>query len=72
MIMKVFYIYPDYIEDWFEETDDRIVTEELCCKFVKEGKGTLYSHQSFEDAFNNDQISDMGIIKFFNTSTKYF
>lgn len=71
--MKIYYIYPDYIEDWYKETRcDTLVSEDLCRKFVREGKADVYGSTTFEDAFNNDYISDMGIIKIFKNTTPNF
>lgn len=71
--MKIYYIHPDYIEDWYEETQgNSLVSEDLCRKFVKEGKADVYGLTTFEDAFNNDYISDLGIIKIFKNSKPNF
>ena len=71
--MKIYYIYSDYIEDWYEETQgNTLVSEDLCRKFVKEGKADVYGLTTFEDAFNNDYISDLGIIKIFKNSKPNF
>ena len=71
--MKIYYIYSDYIEDWYEETQgNTLVGEDLCRKFVKEGKADVYGLTTFEDAFNNDYISDLGIIKIFKNSKPNF
>jgi hypothetical protein len=71
--MKIYYIYPDYLEDWYEETQSNpFVSEDLCRKFVREGKADVYGATTFEDAFNNDHISDMGIIKIFTNSKPNF
>ena len=71
--MKIYYIHPAYLEDWCEETHcDTLVSEDLCRKFVKEGKADVYGTATFEDAFNNDYISDRGIIKIFKNSKPNF
>ena len=41
-------------------------------KNVKEGKADVYGATTFEDAFNNDYISDRGIIKIFKNTTPNF
>lgn len=74
--MKIYYIHPDYIEDWHywykEMNCNPLVSEDLCRKFVREGKADVYSPTTFEDAFNNDHISNMGIIKIFKNTTPNF
>lgn len=59
-MIKVFYCFPDYAEDFnFNSTYNE------CIEMEKEDKGIMYSLHSFEDAFNEESISDLGYIKIF-------
>ena len=59
-MVKVFYCYPDEI-DYFNNNMSYETARELMFK----GKGVVYTLAEFEIKFNNDEISDLGFIKFF-------
>ena len=57
---KVFYCYPDFVEEFRTN-----ITFDECKDMTKKFKGEIYSLTDFEYAFNNEEISDIGFIKFF-------
>lgn len=57
---KVYYIYPDFIGEIYEGTQEELL------ELVSNRKGEIYDNiDDFLDAFNNEMISDLGYAKAF-------
>lgn len=74
--MKIYYVLPDYIEDVVRTTENGNTfyshNENDYKKLAREGKAEIYSIPTFVDAFNNDCISDMGVLFYSNNNEKFF
>lgn len=58
--IKIFYLFSDYIEEFNDE-----LTYEDCRRLFNQNKGEFYTLFGFENAFNGEFISDLGMIKVF-------
>jgi hypothetical protein len=65
IMIKVFYCFPDFVDKF----NDNMSYDE-CFDFVRANMGEIYSLEQFEIAFNNEEISDLGYIKFFHILNK--
>jgi hypothetical protein len=62
MTQEIYYIFPDFIDE-INSTS----TQNEFNSLIAQGKGTIYYNvESFVDAFNDEKISDLGIIKAFD------
>lgn len=54
----IYYVYPDYIDEFeWGETDENVFRN-----LVAEGKAEKYTIENFVQAFNNEYISDLGML----------
>lgn len=54
MEKKILYVYPDYVDE---------LSQKKFAEIIREKKGCLYDLETFANDFNNEIISDLGMIE---------